>query len=169
MRGKQYLTALRAEDNILVLQTLHWADEVRDPGQEIPELPSGRAGQGRERDMAVQLIDALGAPWDPARYHDTYQEKVRELVHAKAEDQEIAVAEKAPQANNVVDLMELLQGSLDQAQGSREKEPTAPQQKKKVPQPQAKRRTAAKKASPKAARASGQPAAGAGAGASFGS
>ncbi|MFC8239173.1 Ku protein [Streptomyces sp. NPDC057284] len=144
MRGKQYLTALRAEDNILVLQTLHWADEVRDPGQEIPELSSGRAGQGRERDMAIQLIDALDAPWDPARYHDTYQDKVRELVRAKAEGQEIAVAEKAPLASNVVDLMELLQGSLDQARGSREKEPTAPQQK----------RTTAKKAPPKATRAS---------------
>lgn len=121
MRGKQYLTALRAEDKLLVLQTLHWADEVRDPGQELPELPSGRAGKGKERDMAIQLIDALGAPWDPARYHDTYQEKVRELVRAKAEGQEIAVAEEAPQAINVVDLMALLQGSLDQAQGSREK------------------------------------------------
>jgi DNA end-binding protein Ku len=48
MRGKQYLTALRAEDKVLVLQTLHWTDEVRDPGQELPELPSSRAGKGKE-------------------------------------------------------------------------------------------------------------------------
>ncbi|WSA81715.1 Ku protein [Streptomyces sp. NBC_01799] len=158
MRGKQYLTALRAEDKLLVLQTLHWADEVRDPGQELPDLPSGHVGKGKERDMAIQLIDTLDAPWDPARYHDTYQEKVRELVRAKAEGQEIAAAEEAPQATNVVDLMELLQGSLDQAQGSREKEPAAPRQKKtaarKMGQPRAKRKTAAKKAPPKAARAS---------------
>jgi DNA end-binding protein Ku len=59
MRGKQYLTALRAEDDVLVLQTLHWADEVRDPREDLPELPSGRAGRGKEADMAVQLIDAL--------------------------------------------------------------------------------------------------------------
>ncbi|MFE2738529.1 hypothetical protein [Streptomyces sp. NPDC059349] len=108
--------------------------------------------------MAVQLIDALGAPWDPARYHDTYKEKVRELVRAKAEGQEIAAAGEAPQATNIVDLMELLQGSLDQAQGSREKEPAAPQQKKTAArntgQPRAKRKTATKKATPKAARAS---------------
>ncbi|MGW3828180.1 hypothetical protein ACWEAF_39490 [Streptomyces sp. NPDC005071] len=141
-----------------MLQTLHWADEVRDPGQELPELSSGRAGKGKERDMAIQLIDALDAPWDPARYHDTYQEKVRELVRAKAEGQEIAAAEEAPQATNVVDLMALLQGSLDQAQGSREKAPAAPRQKKtaarKVRKPEAKRKTAAKKAPPKAAHAS---------------
>ncbi|MEV7192044.1 Ku protein [Streptomyces sp. NPDC093510] len=121
MRGKQYLTALRADDKVLVLQTLHWADEVRDPDQELPELPSGHAGKGKERDMAVQLIDALDAPWEPAKYHDTYQEKVRELVRAKAEGQEIEAAEEAPQATNVVDLMEVLQGSLDRARGSKGK------------------------------------------------
>ncbi|WP_406486347.1 Ku protein [Streptomyces sp. NBC_01563] len=161
MRGKQYLTALRAEDTLLVLQTLHWADEVRDPGQELPELPSGRASKGKERDIAMQLIDALGAPWDPARYHDTYQDKVRELVRAKAEGEEIAAAEEAPQATNVDDLMELLRGSLDQAQGSREEEPLEPRQKKiaarKAGQPRAKRKTATKKAPPKAARASATP------------
>ncbi|MDF6046012.1 hypothetical protein LRD69_28560 [Streptomyces sp. JH14] len=45
----------------------------------------------------------LGAPWDRARYHDTYREKLRELVRAKAEGQEIAAADEAPQASNVVD------------------------------------------------------------------
>ncbi|MEJ8672536.1 Ku protein [Streptomyces sp. MS1.AVA.1] len=115
MRGRQYLTALRAADQVLVLQTLHWADEVRDPGRELPELPSGRAGRGKELDMALQLVDALSAEWKPARYHDTYQEKVRELVKAKAEGRDIALAEEAPEATNVVDLMDVLQHSLDQA------------------------------------------------------
>jgi DNA end-binding protein Ku len=118
MRGRQYLTALRAEDRLLVLQTLHWADEVRDPGRELPELPSDRAGRGKELEMAVQLVDALSGPWDPTRYHDTYQEKVRELVRAKAEGREIATAEEPPRATNVIDLMEVLQGSLDRARSS---------------------------------------------------
>ncbi|MFJ8191939.1 Ku protein [Streptomyces sp. NPDC096094] len=118
MRNRQYLTALRAEDEVLMLQTLHWADEVRDPVEELPELPEGRAGRGKELDMAMRLVDALSGPWDPARYHDTYQEKVRELVRAKAEGKEVAVAEEAPRATNVVDLMEVLQGSLEQAKGT---------------------------------------------------
>ncbi|KUN17672.1 DNA repair protein [Streptomyces corchorusii] len=105
MRNKQYLTALRAEDKVLVLQTLHWADEVRDPGQELPELPSGRAGRGKQLDMARQLVDALSSDWDPSRYRDTYQQKVRELVKAKAEGQEIAATEEPPEATNVIDLM----------------------------------------------------------------
>jgi len=118
MRGRQYLTALRAEEQLLVLQTLHWADEVRDPGRELPELPSARAGRGKELDMAVQLVDALSGPWEPSRYHDTYQEKVRELVRAKAEGQEITPAEEAPAATDVIDLMEVLQGSIDRARGT---------------------------------------------------
>ncbi|MEV8554392.1 Ku protein [Streptomyces glaucescens] len=118
MRGRQYLTALRAEERLLVLQTLHWADEVRDPGRELPELPTARAGRGKELDMAVQLVDALSGPWEPSRYHDTYQEKVRDLVRAKAEGQEITPAEEAPAATDVIDLMEVLQGSIDRARGT---------------------------------------------------
>ncbi|MFF4911714.1 non-homologous end joining protein Ku [Streptomyces tendae] len=118
MRNRQYLTALRAEDRVLLLQTLHWADEVRDPVEELPELPSDRVGRGKELDMALRLVDALSGDWEPARYRDTYQEKVRELVRAKAEGEEIAVAEEAPEATNVVDLMEVLRGSLEQAKGA---------------------------------------------------
>ncbi|MFF0889498.1 Ku protein [Streptomyces sp. NPDC003456] len=118
MRNKQYLTALRAEDRLLVLQTLHWADEVRDPGRELPELPSRRAGSGKELDMALRLVDALSGPWEPRRYRDTYQEKVRALVQAKAEGREVAVAEGPPEATGVVDLMAVLESSLARAGAS---------------------------------------------------
>ncbi|MEU0041363.1 Ku protein, partial [Streptomyces sp. NPDC006333] len=73
--------------------------------------------------MAIQLVGALSAPWEPGRYHDTYQEKVRDLVQAKAEGQEIALAEEPPKATNVVDLMKVLLGSLDQARGAAGKKP----------------------------------------------
>lgn len=117
MRGKQYLTALRAQEKVLVLQTLHWADEVRDPSKELPDLPSGRSakGRGKELDTAVQLIDALSTSWDPARYRDTYQDSVRKLVKAKAKGKEVAHADEAPQATNVIDLMSVLETSLEQA------------------------------------------------------
>jgi DNA end-binding protein Ku len=147
MRGKQCLTALRAEDDVLVLQTLHWADEVRDPRKELPELPSGRAGRGKELDMAVQLVDALSGPWEPGRYHDTYQEKVRELVRAKAEGEEVALAEEPPQATNVVDLMEVLENSLAQAVDTAGGDKPAPSRKGKK---RASRKTAARPSAVKA-------------------
>ncbi|MGY1579343.1 hypothetical protein [Streptomyces sp. MN13] len=67
--------------------------------------------------MALQLVETLSGPWDPSRYHDTYQEKVRELVRAKAEGQAITPAAEAPAATDVIDLMQVLQGSIDRARG----------------------------------------------------
>ncbi|MFF5538103.1 Ku protein [Streptomyces cinerochromogenes] len=68
MRNKQYLTALRAENKVLVLQTLHWADEVRDPGQELPELPTRRARQAAvgQEIATVGWIPSMCAPDDPS-------------------------------------------------------------------------------------------------------
>ncbi|MFE7712311.1 hypothetical protein ACFU6I_42690 [Streptomyces sp. NPDC057486] len=78
-------------------------------------------------------------------------------MRARTEGQEIAAAEEAPQATNVVDLTALLQGSLDQARGAGDREPAAPRQKEAAAQmrkPEAKRKTVAKKGPPKSARAS---------------
>ncbi|MFF5985024.1 hypothetical protein ACFY78_39965 [Streptomyces olindensis] len=127
-RGKQHPTALREQNNVLTLQTLHWADEDRDPGNELPEPPSSPVGKSKELDMALHLTDPLSNPGEPARHHDTHQEKARELVTAKAkaeaeaeaEDQEIAAAEEPPTATNVVDLMHVPQGSIDQARAGRQ-------------------------------------------------
>ncbi|WP_324610036.1 Ku protein [Streptomyces sp. NRRL F-4428] len=86
MRGREYLVALKAEDGILTLHTLHWADEIRDPREEVPDLPaaSGRGtGSSREMKMAEQLITALGMRWDPEEFRDTYQDKVSALIKAK--------------------------------------------------------------------------------------
>ncbi|MGK5543193.1 Ku protein [Streptomyces sp. URMC 127] len=115
MRGKQYLTAVRAVEKVMVLHLLHWADEVRDPLKTLPDLPVSRAARGKELDSAVQLIEALAIDWKPEEYRDTYHEQVEQLVKAKAEGKEIVAAEEAPQATNVVDLMTALQRSIDQA------------------------------------------------------
>ncbi len=133
MRGKQYLAAVRPENDVLVLQTMHYADEVRDPHQEIDGLPAG-AEEPRERELAAarQLIEALSADWDPQEYHDTFTAQVRELIEAKLEGKEIVTAEPAPRSTNVVDLMEVLERSLQAAGGKQEaaepaSEPSAPE------------------------------------------
>ncbi|MFE9446568.1 hypothetical protein ACFYO2_48655 [Streptomyces sp. NPDC006602] len=119
------------------------AGAVEGAHGEVIELDT-QAPSGKELTLAIQLVDALSAPWDPGRYHDTYKEKVRELVKAKAEGQEIAVAEEAPQATNVIDLMSVLQGSLDQARG--QKTAAEPRQTKKTPARKTARKPAAKAA-----------------------
>ncbi|MEU9791299.1 Ku protein [Streptomyces sparsogenes] len=123
MRGKQYLVALRAQEQVLVLHTLHWADEVRDPHQELPVLPSRGDAQGKELDTARQLIGTLSVDWNPKDYRDTYEERVKELVDSKAKGKEIVSEEAPPEATNVIDLMEALQRSVEQTRGSGGKAP----------------------------------------------
>lgn len=115
MRGKQYLIALRAQAQCLVLHTLHWADEVRDPERELPTLPERGEAGGRELETARQLIDALSIEWRPEDFHDTYAERVHELIDAKAAGRQIVSAEGPPEATNVIDLMDALQASVDQS------------------------------------------------------
>ena len=72
MRGKEYLAAVRADGDLLVLETLFFADEVRDPHQQIPDLPGRVKLSRQELSMARQLINAMSGPWKPADYRDTY-------------------------------------------------------------------------------------------------
>ncbi|GAB3673920.1 non-homologous end joining protein Ku [Streptomyces sparsus] len=116
MRNKDHLTALRAQDDVLVLHTMHWADEVRDPRAELDLLPEGRVEvDERELETARQLIEALGIDWEPERFHDTSEERVQALVDANREGQEIVSEEGAPESTNVIDLMDTLRRSVERA------------------------------------------------------
>ncbi|AOR30165.1 Ku protein [Streptomyces fodineus] len=116
MRGKEYLTALRAQPGVLVLHTLHWADEVRDPADAVEQLPDRRTrADSKELRTAEQLIDALTIDWDPGEYHDTYEERVKKLVAAKRKGEEVVAEPEAPEATNVIDLMDVLSRSVEQS------------------------------------------------------
>ncbi|GHH65932.1 non-homologous end joining protein Ku [Kitasatospora indigofera] len=116
MRGKEYLTAVRAENGILTAHTMHFADEVRDPHHEIGNLPDGdTAVSDRELTMAEQLIEMLAVDWNPDDYHDTFEQKVHELIAAKQSGADYAAPEAAPRPSNVIDLMDILSRSLESA------------------------------------------------------
>ncbi|MFJ5548779.1 Ku protein [Streptomyces sp. NPDC093225] len=121
MRGREYLVVLKAEDGILTLHTLHWADEIRDPRAEVPDLPDDSAAKSsaKELRMAEQLVTALETDWDPEEFHDTYQEKVAALVEAKRTGGTVEKAELPAEATNVVDLTEALRASVERARGGR--------------------------------------------------
>ena len=87
MRTKQYLAAIRAADKVLVLETLYFADEIRDPAD--LHIPSRTKVADRELRIANQLIDSLTVEWKPARYEDTYRERVLDLVRRKGKGQDI--------------------------------------------------------------------------------
>lgn len=114
MRTKEYLVAVRPTDEGLVLETLFFADEVRDAG----DIQTGEPAEPSERelDTARRLIDSLTTAWDPAAYADTYREQVMDLIERKAHGEELvttAAREPAP----VTDLMAALEASLERSGG----------------------------------------------------
>jgi DNA end-binding protein Ku len=133
MRGREYLAAVRADRDILVLETLFFADEVRDPAQQIPDLPGRVKLSRQELSMARQLIDAMSGPWKPSDYRDTYTDRVNDLIKAKKHKKKVKLAQEAPAATNVVDLSEALQSSVQAAKkGSGRKAPAKKPDRKKT-------------------------------------
>ncbi len=115
MRNKEYLVAIRPEAEALALHTMYFSDEVRSPGNELPELPDVDEVSDRELSMAELLIESMESEWDPERYHDTHREKVEALIEEKRQGHEIVIQETAEPAAKVVDLMEALNASIKAA------------------------------------------------------
>jgi DNA end-binding protein Ku len=115
MRRKEYLAALRPTEKAILLETMHFSEEISQIGEEIDEPPKASLAK-KELDVAEQLITALSGRFDPSKYEDAYTQKVRELVEAKAEGEEDLVLAEAgePEAPPVYNLMEALEKSLQQ-------------------------------------------------------
>jgi DNA end-binding protein Ku len=125
MRGKEYLAAIRRDGDLLVLETLFFADEIRDPHEQIDNLPDRDKQSPQDLRMASQLIGSMIGPWQPADYHDTYTDRVNELIDAKRHSKEFQPAEQAPAATNVTELTEALRASLEAARKPPAKRPAA--------------------------------------------
>ena len=119
MRNKEYLCVVRADRDILVLETLYFADEIRDPIDVLGDLPDTKPATPRELDMAVELVNALSGPWDPEAYHDTYQEEVKALISRKQKGEDVVVHAEESKGAPIVDLMDALKQSVDQSRGKR--------------------------------------------------
>lgn len=113
LRSKEQLVAIRPAEDLLMMETMIFHDEVID-SSDIDDLPEAKAlkASDRELKMAQQLIDSLSSEFDPSRYKDEYREKVLELVERKAQGEEIAVQPEAPAPAKVPDLMAALEASL---------------------------------------------------------
>jgi DNA end-binding protein Ku len=124
LRGRQHLTAVRAGDGVLVAHTMRFADEIRDPADTVGDLPSAPRLKAKELDMARELVTAMSQPWRPREFHDTYQEKVRELVADKEAGREPHV-EEAAEPSKVLDLTDALARSMRRAGGRKKPDPAS--------------------------------------------
>src|SRR2546423_1736576 len=110
-QSKQHLAALRAWNGTLVLETMYYADEVRQPEQEDGDAKLSKP----EVEMAKSLVENLSAEFDPSKYDDTYRKELLDLLRAKAEGELPPPADEEPEGE-VVDLMAALRESVERTQ-----------------------------------------------------
>ncbi len=113
LRQKEHLCVLRPHDGLILLETLYYPDEIREPDGTIDV--EGIEVSDQEMEMAFALIDMLRKPFDPAEYKDQYREQLMAMITAKLEGGEIVTAESDEPAAASVDLMAALKASVDAA------------------------------------------------------
>ena len=118
-RDREHLCSLRPVDGVLLMNTLHWPDEIR-PVSELKGVDADVDVNPRELQMAKALVENLAEErFDPNRFHDDYHEALMEVVNAKVQGQEVVAAPEVDSAPAVMDLMEALKASVDQAKKQR--------------------------------------------------
>jgi DNA end-binding protein Ku len=130
LRDKTRLGILRIRDDVLMLQSLLWPDEVREA--KFPSLDTSIRISSQEREMSAALVESMAGDFEPERFTDEYQEQLRQLIEAKLEqgeslDTEATFGVTADEAGKgeVIDLMEALKRSLDKKRGGADEKPSA--------------------------------------------
>ncbi|MEF3330543.1 Ku protein [Oceanobacillus oncorhynchi] len=121
IRSKEQLAVIRVYKDAIVVETIHYPDEVRDVG-EVPNVPSQESVGKKELDTAKMLIEQLTTEFEPEKYKDDYRTALMELIEAKKNNKEIEIGgETKTKPDNVVNLMDALQESLDKAKSEKPK------------------------------------------------
>jgi DNA end-binding protein Ku len=120
IKTREYLAGVKPEDGVLVLELMHFADELADAGKlHIPKkIEVGK----REMNMAKSLVDSMSSKWNPEKYKDDYREALMEMIEEKVEAGGKEIEEKpkkAPKPTKVIDLVSVLQKSLEQTGGKK--------------------------------------------------
>ncbi len=116
LRTKEYLALIRARGGRLTLTTLRFHDEVR-ASKDVPTPTKRDKPAKKEVDQAVALIEALACPWDPDRYEDAYQKRLKKIVREKGKGKTIELPEDEKEPAPVPDLMAALEQTLAEIKG----------------------------------------------------
>ncbi len=124
LRQKTRLAALRVRGDVLVLQTLLWADEVREAA--FPSLSESVKISDKELELSASLVESFSSDFNPADFVDEYQQELRTLIEAKLEKgdaldtSETFGEQPEDQGGEVIDLMEALRASVERSRAARE-------------------------------------------------
>ncbi|HLU21357.1 MAG TPA: Ku protein [Bacillaceae bacterium] len=131
LRSKEQLAVIRVYEGVLLMETIHYPDEVRNV-KEVPNIPASDEVSKKEIDTAILLIDQLTTTFEPEKYKDDYREKVIQLIESKTNGKEmVSVKEKEP-AKQMTDLMAALQASIDRTKPAQKQTKKAPAKRKKA-------------------------------------
>src|SRR6266404_5700235 len=120
IKTREYLAGVKPEDGALVLELMHFGDELIDTSK--LHLPKKAEVGKRELNMATALIDSMSAKWNPEKYKDDYREALMEVIEEKVEAGGKEIEEKpkrAPKPTKVIDLVSVLQKSLEETGAKR--------------------------------------------------
>jgi len=124
MRNKEQLVGLKAEKDMLVLNILRFNDEIKKPSEDVKSHRTELSE--KELMMAIQLIDSMSGHFKPEKYHDTYYEKLEELIDAKAHGKKLKNKKfPKPKSTAVPDLMATLKASLQATHKKKKKKAKA--------------------------------------------
>ncbi|XVV07750.1 Ku protein [Actinosynnema sp. CA-248983] len=117
IRQRETLAMLRAREDLLVMHTMLWPDEVRKP--EFDFLDGDVEVRPQELKMASSLVESMAGSFDPDDFTDDYTDAMQKLIEAKAEGAELPEQPEAEEAGEVIDLMTALERSVEQARSAR--------------------------------------------------
>ncbi|MEP6698766.1 MAG: Ku protein [Verrucomicrobiota bacterium] len=133
IKTRQYLAGVKALKHALVLELMHFGEELSDA--EKLNVPKKLELGKREKEMAKALVDSMTSKWDPEKYHDDYREALLEVIEEKVESGGKEIAEKPREkkaSTKVIDLVAVLQESLAKSQSARKKKRPAKSHVKKA-------------------------------------
>jgi DNA end-binding protein Ku len=123
IRQRESLAILRARDDVLVLHTIFWPDEIRKP--DFSFLEQNLEVRSQELKMATSLIDNMAGSFKPDEFTDEYRDAMAELVAAKADGADLPERPEEEEQGDVIDLMTALERSVEQTRAKQEEAPAA--------------------------------------------
>lgn len=128
IRSKEQLAVIRVYENTLIMETIHFPDEVRLAG-DVPNVPTEDKVTKKELDTAILLIDQLTTDFTPEKYTDDYRTALLDLIESKRTGKDVVTPVESEKKSNVTDLMAALQASIDRTKPN---QPTSTTRKKRV-------------------------------------
>jgi DNA end-binding protein Ku len=118
LRTKEHLALVRGREGRLVLTTMRFHDEVRAP-EDVPAPAKGVKPAKRQLDQAVAVIEALASPWDPERYEDRFEKRLKRIIRERRKGKTVKSPEREEKPEPVSDLMAALERTLDELKAIR--------------------------------------------------